>query len=80
MWKIAVGFAIFAAISLYMIMQFGDQVDMGGEKHGADAIHAPAEKSAAPDKSKKERRALLSRLLCRLKCPKPRRPPALSST
>ena len=29
MWKIAVGFAIFAAISLYMIMQFGDQVDMG---------------------------------------------------
>ncbi len=50
MWKIAVGFAIFAAISLYMIMQFGDQVDMGGEKHGADAIHAPAEKSAAPDK------------------------------
>jgi hypothetical protein len=44
MWKIAVGFVIFAAISLYMIMQFGDQVDMGGEKHGADAIHAPEEK------------------------------------
>jgi len=50
MWKIAVGFAIFAAISLYMIMQFGDQVDMGGEKHGADAIHAPSEKSTAPEK------------------------------
>lgn len=42
MWKIAVAFAIFAAISLYMIMQFGDQVDMSGEKHGADAVHAPA--------------------------------------
>ncbi len=41
MWKIAVAFAIFAAISLYMIMQFGDQVDMSGEKHGADAVHAP---------------------------------------
>jgi hypothetical protein len=42
MWKIAVAFAIFAAISLYMIMQFGDRVDMSGEKHGADAVHAPA--------------------------------------
>ena len=41
MWKIAVGFAIFAAISLYAIMQFGDKVDMGGEKHGTDVIHAP---------------------------------------
>lgn len=39
--QIAVAFAIFAAISLYMIMQFGDQVDMSGEKHGADAVHAP---------------------------------------
>jgi hypothetical protein len=44
MWKIAVAFIAFAAISLYMIMQFGDQVDMSGEKHGADAIHAPEEK------------------------------------
>lgn len=44
MWKIVVGFVIFAALSLYMIMQFGDQVDMSGEKHGADVIHAPEEK------------------------------------
>lgn len=44
MWKIAVGFIIFSAISLYMIFQFGDQVDMSGEKHGADAIHVPEEK------------------------------------
>lgn len=43
MWKIAITFAIFAAISLYMIFQFGDQVDMSGEKHGADAVHTPAE-------------------------------------
>ena len=40
MWKIAIGFVIFAAISLYMIFQFGDQVDMSGEKHGADAVHS----------------------------------------
>lgn len=44
MVKIAIGFAIFAAISLYMIFQFGDQVDMSGEKHGADAVHVPEDK------------------------------------
>lgn len=44
MIKIAIGFAIFAALSLYMIMQFGDKVDMSGEKHGADAVHVPADK------------------------------------
>lgn len=43
MWKIAAGFAVFAALSLFMIFQFGDQVDMSGEKHGAEAIHSPAE-------------------------------------
>lgn len=45
MWKIVVAFIIFAAVSLYAIFQFGDQVDMSGEKHGADAVHAPAEES-----------------------------------
>jgi hypothetical protein len=30
MWKIAVGFAVFAAISLFVIMQAGDKVDMTG--------------------------------------------------
>ncbi|OOH86322.1 hypothetical protein BMF29_02305 [Comamonas kerstersii] len=43
MWKIAVAFAVFAAISLFMIFQFGDQVDMSGEKHGAEAIHTPTD-------------------------------------
>ena len=41
MWKIALGFVVFAAISLYVIMQAGDKVDMSGEKHGADAVHVP---------------------------------------
>lgn len=40
MWKIAVGFVIFAAISLFVIFRAGDSVDMGGEKHGVEA--APA--------------------------------------
>ena len=44
MWKIAIAFVAFAAISLYAIMQFGDQIDMSGEKHGADAIHIADDK------------------------------------
>ena len=48
MWKIAVGFAVFAALSLFVIMQAGDKVDMTGEKHGADAVHAPAATPAVP--------------------------------
>ncbi|WCM92663.1 hypothetical protein M5C99_20305 [Acidovorax sp. NCPPB 2350] len=47
MWKIVVGFIAFAALSLFVIMKAGDKVDMSGEKHGADAIHAP-EPSATP--------------------------------
>ena len=42
MWKIAVGFVIFAAISLWVIMKGGDSIDMSGEKHGVEPAHAPA--------------------------------------
>lgn len=45
MWKIAVGFVLFAGLSLFIIMKGGDKVDMSGEKHGAEATHVPA---AAP--------------------------------
>ena len=48
MWKIAVGFAIFAGLALYVISKGGDSLDMGGEKHGADAVHAPAPAAPAP--------------------------------
>ena len=48
MWKIAIGFAIFAGLALYVISKGGDSLDMGGEKHGADAVHAPAPAAAAP--------------------------------
>jgi hypothetical protein len=43
MLKIFVGFVIFAALAMFVIMKGGDSLDMGGEKHGADAVHAPAE-------------------------------------
>ncbi len=42
MWKIAVGFAVFAGLALFVISKGGDNVDMGGEKHGAEAVSAPA--------------------------------------
>jgi hypothetical protein len=52
MWKIVVGFVIFAAIALFVISKGGDSIDMGGEKHGGDsAAHgtepAPAAAPAA---------------------------------
>lgn len=47
MWKIVVGFVLFAALSMYVIIKAGDKADMGGEKHGADAIHAPEPAAAA---------------------------------
>jgi hypothetical protein len=46
MWKIAVGFVAFAALSMFVIMKGGDSLDMGGEKHGSETTtHAePAKK------------------------------------
>jgi hypothetical protein len=48
MWKLVVGFIVFAAVALYVISKAGDKVDMGGEKHGAEATTAPADKASAP--------------------------------
>ena len=47
MWKIAVGFAVFAAIALFVISKGGDSLDMSGEKHGADAVHTEPAKADA---------------------------------
>jgi hypothetical protein len=33
MWKLVVGFVVFAALALYLLTKGGD-IDMGGEKHG----------------------------------------------
>lgn len=44
MWKLVVGFIIFAALALYMLSRGGD-IDLGGEKHGA--LGAPT--STTPD-------------------------------
>jgi len=47
MWKIAVGFVVFAALALYVISKGGDSLDMSGEKHGADAVHVEPAKADA---------------------------------
>ncbi|MBA2962697.1 MULTISPECIES: hypothetical protein [Ramlibacter] len=48
MWKLVVGFIVFAAVALYVISKAGDKIDMGGEKHGADAVSAPAGPASVP--------------------------------
>lgn len=45
MWKIIVGFILFAALALFILTKSGGDVDLGGEKHNVeapDAAKAPA--------------------------------------
>ncbi len=48
MIKIFIGFVVFAALALFMLMKSGGDIDMGGEKHGAEATHAEPAPAAAP--------------------------------
>ncbi len=47
MWKLIVGFIIFAAAALYLINKKGGDIDMSGEKHSVET-HAPAAEASAP--------------------------------
>ncbi len=47
MWKLVVGFIVFAGVALFVISKGGDSLDMSGEKHGAEAVHSPAPAPAA---------------------------------
>jgi hypothetical protein len=48
MWKILVGFILFAGLGLFMIFKGGDKVDMSGEKHETPSQTAvPAEAASA---------------------------------
>ena len=47
MWKLILAFIIFAAAALYLIGKKGGDIDMSGEKHGADAVHAPEAPASA---------------------------------
>lgn len=46
MWKIALGFAVFAGLALFILSKGGD-IDMSGEKHGVETHETPAP-AAAP--------------------------------
>ena len=39
MWKLIIGFTVFAALALYLLTKGGD-IDMGGEKHGLGKSHS----------------------------------------
>jgi hypothetical protein len=43
MWKLMVGFIAFAAIVMFVMVKAGAAIDMSGEKHSGDAMHAPAQ-------------------------------------
>jgi hypothetical protein len=45
MWKILLGFALFAGVALYILTKAGGDVDMGGEKH--EVVPANAASPAA---------------------------------
>ncbi len=46
MWKIFLAFVAFAALALWLLSK-GGNIDMGGEKHGAEASHAEPAKAAS---------------------------------
>ncbi len=53
MWKIIVGFVLFSALAIWVLMQGGESLDMGGEKHSTEApnavpVAAPAASAAKP--------------------------------
>ena len=41
MWKMLVGFIVFAVLVVFVLMKSGGNVDMSGEKHGSEATHVP---------------------------------------
>jgi hypothetical protein len=46
MWKVILGFVVFAAIAMFVVMKGGDKLDMGGEKHEGAPEQVPAAASA----------------------------------
>ncbi|NDI86572.1 hypothetical protein [Undibacterium crateris] len=49
MWKILVGFIVFAAAALFMIFKAGDKVDMQGEAgaHNPTEVHSASASASA---------------------------------
>ncbi len=47
MWKIVIGFVVFAVVALFILKKSGGNIDMGGESHGLDAPASQAEAAAS---------------------------------
>ena len=47
MWKLVVGFIVFAGVALFVINQGGDKLDMSGEKHEVHVSEPAASASVA---------------------------------
>lgn len=47
MWKLLAGFAVFAALAIFILMKSGGDIDMSGEKHDVAAPHAEAQTASA---------------------------------
>ena len=51
MWKMLAGFIVFAVLAVFLLMKSGADVDMSGEKHGAETTsteHASPEAASTP--------------------------------
>ena len=49
MWKLILGFVVFAAIAMYVLMKAGGDIDLGGEKHGTETTHVEPAAASAPE-------------------------------
>jgi hypothetical protein len=47
MWKIVLGFIVFAAVALFVVMKGGDKLDMAGEAGEHSTSQAPASPAGA---------------------------------
>jgi hypothetical protein len=47
MWKIVVGFVLFAALALFILTKSGGNIDLGGENHNIAGAHEPEAASSA---------------------------------
>ena len=47
MWKLLLGFVLFAGLAMFVLIKSGGDIDMSGEKHGVEAGHAPAPAGSA---------------------------------
>lgn len=49
MWKIILGFVVFALVAIFALKKAGGNIDLGGEKHSVE-VPAAAEPASAASK------------------------------